>query len=294
MGAGTCCLPTPALAALRTWWRRLSFWTLKTCRCSPVTRSAWCLQEELRVPPEPSTCTSPLMPTRALSPRQLCLPPPSPRPPRPSESFTNSSPLLGSFPLSNVFSLISCYHQKNPLKRILCCFNVILMFNFVRSHIFYTLIFGVWTSLTGLTISECWCLHRAGIRRVSWKPPWTLCQVSVRRKRRIRVGELALFFFPHIFTRYLSFRGTSEMLLTKKLCLLCVEWYLFTADSNLLFLTVEKGLSTISVSFHWRSCFVFRCTWIIFVNQWVSFMSCILLTCGYKALNGVISSCDAV
>ncbi|KAL0185187.1 hypothetical protein M9458_020884, partial [Cirrhinus mrigala] len=52
------------------------------------------------VPPEPSTCTSPPMPIRALLPQQICPPPPLPRPLRPSESFTHSSPLLDPSPLS--------------------------------------------------------------------------------------------------------------------------------------------------------------------------------------------------
>lgn len=93
----------------------------------------------------------------------------------------------------------------------------------------------------------------------------------------------------------------------QKLCLLCVEWYLLTADSNLFF-TVEKGhliffclwslLFPLEILLYRCSCppgtSPFRCTSFIFVKQWVSFMSYILLTCGYKALNGVISGCDAV
>lgn len=74
-------------AAPRTWWRRHSSWTRRTCHCSPATQWAWCLPEELQGQLGPSTYMS-LQTTMPL-PQQQCPLPPSAPPPRPSESPTH-------------------------------------------------------------------------------------------------------------------------------------------------------------------------------------------------------------
>lgn len=67
--AVTCCSPTPLLVTRRTWWPRRSSWTLRTCRCSPATLSAWCQ-------PGGAACRS--LPMLIINPPRLCLCKPRP------------------------------------------------------------------------------------------------------------------------------------------------------------------------------------------------------------------------